>query len=116
MRSFGRPGQAEAVLELSLEKGQLRVPLFWSDSVGFARMLAFLVSLLGAANSAAGAEQAIPSSAPEAAATSTPASPAVRTYVGEKACTRCHVITNEHFTHTVHARTLRLNPGNELQG
>jgi hypothetical protein len=54
MRSFGRPGPADAVLEFSLEKAQLKVPLFWSDGVGFARMLAFLVSILGAANNAAG--------------------------------------------------------------
>jgi DmsE family decaheme c-type cytochrome len=114
--SFGRPGQAEAVLALSLEKAQLKVPLFWSGGVGFARTLAFLVSLLGAATSAAGAEQAIPSSAPEEAATSATASPAVRTYVGEKTCTQCHVVINEHFSHTVHAKTFRLNPRNELQG
>jgi len=47
---------------------------------------------------------------------SAPAADPARTYVGEKACTQCHAITNEHFAHTRHAKAFRLNPRNELEG
>ncbi|RZI41729.1 DmsE family decaheme c-type cytochrome [Herbaspirillum sp. HC18] len=37
------------------------------------------------------------------------------TYVGEKICTTCHAAENNHFGHTVHARTFRQNPRNERE-
>jgi DmsE family decaheme c-type cytochrome len=49
--------------------------------------------------------------APEEATSSSPA-----TYVGEAACTTCHAVINEHFSHTVHAKTFRLKPRNEQEG
>jgi len=36
--------------------------------------------------------------------------------VGEKACTVCHALINEHFSHTSHAKAFRLNPRNEREG
>jgi DmsE family decaheme c-type cytochrome len=87
--------------------------LSFAGRARFACGLALFASLLGTANSAAGTEQAAPASAPEAAATT--ASTVTPTYVGEKVCTQCHVVINEHFTGTVHAQTFRLNPRNELQ-
>jgi len=38
------------------------------------------------------------------------------TFVGEKACTTCHVVINEHFSHTSHAKAFRANPRNEREG
>lgn len=37
-------------------------------------------------------------------------------YVGEKACIKCHDTEAKHFGHTVHAKTFRQNPKNELEG
>jgi DmsE family decaheme c-type cytochrome len=37
------------------------------------------------------------------------------TYVGEKVCAKCHDAENGHFGHTLHAKTFRDNPKNELQ-
>jgi DmsE family decaheme c-type cytochrome len=36
-------------------------------------------------------------------------------YVGEKACTACHTVVNEHFSHTTHAKAFRLNPRTERE-
>src|SRR5688572_24350850 len=37
-------------------------------------------------------------------------------FVGEKACTTCHAVINEHFSHTTHAKTFRQNPRDEREG
>ena len=42
--------------------------------------------------------------------------PPEATYVGEKACIKCHDIESGHFGHTQHAKVFRQNPRNELEG
>src|SRR5689334_2526376 len=42
--------------------------------------------------------------------------PPEATYVGEKACIKCHDVEAKHFSHTQHARIFRQNPRNELEG
>ena len=37
------------------------------------------------------------------------------TFVGEKKCTTCHAVINEHFSHTSHAQAFRQNPRNERE-
>ena len=37
-------------------------------------------------------------------------------FVGERACTTCHAVINEHFSHTAHAKTFRQNPRDEREG
>lgn len=52
-----------------------------------------------------------------AALAAIPAAPlAAPAYVGEKVCTTCHAVINEHFSHTTHAKAFRLNPRNEREG
>jgi DmsE family decaheme c-type cytochrome len=41
--------------------------------------------------------------------------PAEATYVGEKACIKCHDVEAKHFGHTRHAKAFRLNPRNEAE-
>jgi DmsE family decaheme c-type cytochrome len=36
-------------------------------------------------------------------------------FVGEQACTTCHAVINEHFSHTVHAKAFRQNPRDERE-
>ncbi len=43
------------------------------------------------------------------------APPAADAYAGEAVCTRCHTTINEHFAHTAHAKTFRLNPRTPLE-
>jgi DmsE family decaheme c-type cytochrome len=42
--------------------------------------------------------------------------PAEATYIGEKACIKCHDTEAGHFAHTRHAKAFRLNPRSELEG
>ncbi|RZI39856.1 DmsE family decaheme c-type cytochrome [Herbaspirillum sp. HC18] len=37
------------------------------------------------------------------------------TYVGEKTCLKCHEVENKAFGHTLHAKTFRQNPRNDLE-
>ena len=37
------------------------------------------------------------------------------TFVGEKTCTTCHAVINQHFSHTSHAQAFRKNPRNERE-
>lgn len=48
-----------------------------------------------------------------AAANADPAAEA--TYIGEKACIECHGQENRHYSQTLHAKTFRLNPRNDVE-
>lgn len=37
------------------------------------------------------------------------------TYIGEKACIKCHDAENQHFGHTLHAKVFRQNPRNDTE-
>lgn len=37
------------------------------------------------------------------------------TYVGEKACIKCHQVEDTHFSHTLHAKVFRQNPKNDVE-
>jgi DmsE family decaheme c-type cytochrome len=41
--------------------------------------------------------------------------PPEATYVGEKACIKCHDVEAKHFGHTLHAKVFRLNPKNDVE-
>jgi DmsE family decaheme c-type cytochrome len=55
----------------------------------------------------------MPAAAQPVAAQAASSQPA--TYIGEKACSRCHDFENEHFAYTLHARVFRQNPKSEAE-